>query len=366
MENRKKEGIDWLTVASKIFCGAALVIFIYILIKYMLGTLMPFIIAYAFSLIIDPIASFLSKKAKIPKKLCAFISLSLIIFLLGVLLFFGIRRLVGEVSALMESASRGEGGLIKLFDLVGEALGKLREKFGLADKLSDASFGRISEEVLCSLSDAGEKLISSLIEGLGSFLKRIISATPSFLIGVAVTVLSSYYFCVDKENVNMGLKNLMPSKYKEGMLGFLIKLKGAAKKYAKAYLILMTLTFAEIFIGLLLLKVRYAFLIALCIAAIDILPVLGAGIVLVPWAVCALLLGDTHVGLGLLVLYGVVTIMRQIAEPRVIGSSMGIHPAAALFSSYVGIKLFGFLGIILGPAAAFMISEIINERRARN
>ena len=366
MENRKKEGMDWLTVASKIFCGAALFIFFYIFIKYALAALMPFVIAYIFSLIIDPVAAFLSKKTRIPKKLCAFVALSLIIILLGVLLCLGIRRLVGEVSALMESASRGEGGLVKLFDLVGEALEKLREKFGFAEKLSEGSFGRISEDALCSLSDAGEKLISSFIEGVGGFLKRIISATPSFLIGVAVTVLSSYYFCVDKENVNMGFKKLMPSKYRADILGFLQKLKGAAKKYAKAYLILMSLTFVEIFVGLLILKVRYAFLIALGISVVDILPVLGAGIVLVPWAVCALLLGDMHVGLGLLVLYGVVTIIRQIAEPRVIGSSMGIHPAAALFSSYVGIKLFGFLGIILGPAAAFMISEIINERRARN
>ena len=124
----------------------------------------------------------------------------------------------------------------------------------------------------------------------------------------------------------------------------------------------MTLTFAEIFIGLSILKVKYAFLIALGVAVIDILPVFGTGIVLIPWAICAWLLQDMRLGLGLVVLYGVVTIVRQIAEPHVIGTSIGLHPAAALFSSYVGLKLFGFLGMILGPAAAFVIFEVINER----
>ena len=366
MEKGRKKEIEWGALASKLFCVAALSFLIYMFVRYALGALMPFIIAYLFSLIIEPVASFLSKRSRAPKKLCAFFSLSLVLLVIGVLFFFGVRRLVGELSELVEGAAQGEGGLARIFSLLGEALERISSKFGFLENASDGRFDQAAERVWYALSGAGEKLLSSLVGWLGEFLKNAVSGAPSFLIGVAVTVISAYYFCIDGERITSGIKGLIPQKHREGVTFFFAKLKDAAKRYARAYLLLMAMTFVEIFVGLLLLGVRYAFLIALGIAVVDILPVLGAGVVLVPWAVCALLLGNMRVGLGLLILYGVVTIIRQIAEPRVIGSSIGIHPAAALFSSYVGLKLFGFFGIILGPAAAFMISEIINAGRARS
>ena len=362
MEKRKKEGTEWVTLASKLFCGAAVLLFVYVLAKYALGALIPFVIAYFFSVIIDPIASFCSEKSRLSKKFCAFLCLTLFIFLFGVLIFFGVRRLWGEISELIESASRGEGALIKIFSLLGDALDRVSSKFGFMENILGGSFGQSAQKVLHALSDAGERMLLSLGERFGELVKNIFSAAPSFLIGLAVTVISSYYFCLDKERISAGVAKLIPQKYQNGMLGFSAKLGVAVKKYAKAYLILMTLTFAEIFIGLSILKVKYAFLIALGVAVIDILPVFGTGIVLIPWAICAWLLQDMRLGLGLVVLYGVVTIVRQIAEPHVIGTSIGLHPAAALFSSYVGLKLFGFLGMILGPAAAFVIFEVINER----
>ena len=94
MEKGKKEGIDWGTVASKIFCGAVAVLLFYLLAKYALGALMPFAAAYLFSLVIVPAASFISKKTGLPKKFCAFLCLTLSFFLFGALLFFGVKRLI--------------------------------------------------------------------------------------------------------------------------------------------------------------------------------------------------------------------------------------------------------------------------------
>ena len=123
----------------------------------------------------------------------------------------------------------------------------------------------------------------------------------------------------------------------------------------------MLLTFFEVLIGLLILKKDYAFLISLGIAAVDLLPLLGAGSVLLPWAIVSFIMRDTQTAMGLLILYGIIVVVRQIAEPRIVGSSIGISPIASLFSMYVGLKLFGLIGMILGPAAAFVISELVGN-----
>ena len=135
--------------------------------------------------------------------------------------------------------------------------------------------------------------------------------------------------------------------------------------YAKAYLLLFLLTFVEVLCGLLILRRPYAFLVAFVIATVDILPVLGTGTVLIPWAVILLLSGQYRTGLGLLILYGVVTVVRQIAEPHLIGGTLGIHPLATLFFLFVGVRLFGFAGVLLAPLAALLFRETRRMREER-
>ena len=365
MEKGRKKEIEWGVLASKLFCGVVVLFCVLLAAKYALGALLPFALAYCFSLVIDPIASAVSKKARLPKKLCAFVCLSLIILALGALIACGLRRLALEMSELFESASRGEGTLAELFGALWEALSSLFERLDLARIVPDgAADGRV-EEALELISSAGERLITEVGERFFAILGGLLSASPSFLLGTAVTIIATYYFCLDKEKIDAGLRCLIPKKHSDTVLVIAARLRSAAKRYARAYLFLTGLTFLQTLVGLSLLKVRYALLVALGIALVDLLPVLGAGVALVPWAIAAFLLGNTRLGVGLLVLYGTVTVVRQIAEPHVIGTSIGLHPAAALFSSYVGLKLFGFLGIILGPAAAFMISEVVNAGKSR-
>jgi sporulation integral membrane protein YtvI len=125
--------------------------------------------------------------------------------------------------------------------------------------------------------------------------------------------------------------------------------------YLKAYLLIMLITFFEVFIGLSILKVNYAFILAIVIAIVDILPVLGTGAVLVPWAILAFIGGNAPLGIGLIVLYGVTLIARQIIEPRIIGSTLGLHPLMTLASVYIGLKLLGLAGIFIGPILALLL-----------
>ena len=368
MRSRKEreDEKEWVTSASKLFCIAVSLLFLYLLVKYAFSALVPFAVAYLFSLLIVPSASYTSKKTGISSRLWAVVYVTVVLLSLAALLYFGVRRLVSELSELVESASRGEGELATLLSALTDAIEGMSSSDGWLSRLvGSENFGALTEKLGGLISGLGEQIISFAASYLGTLVGNTVTATPSFLLGVAVTVIACYYFCADSAKISSGIKGLIPAAYRDRVIRGVSVAKRAMKRYAKAYLILMAMTFSEVFIGLSILKVKYSFLIALGVAFVDILPVLGAGALLIPWAAVSFLLHDTRLGIGLLILYGVITIVRQISEPHVIGSSIGLHPAASLFSTYAGLKLFGIWGMILGPAAAFIIREIINGRRAQ-
>ncbi|MGM9665700.1 MAG: AI-2E family transporter, partial [Eubacteriales bacterium] len=132
-------------------------------------------------------------------------------------------------------------------------------------------------------------------------------------------------------------------------------------KYIKSYLILLFLTFTELFAGFLILGVENSFVLALVIALVDMLPVLGVGCVLVPWSVILLIGGNIRLGIGLLVLYLIIYLLRQFEEPRIISSQMNVHPLITLFAMYAGLKIAGLGGMIFAPLIAFIIKTVYSS-----
>ena len=126
----------------------------------------------------------------------------------------------------------------------------------------------------------------------------------------------------------------------------------------RAYLLIMLITFGELAAGLLLLRVDYALFIAALVAVLDILPLIGSGGILIPWAVIALLRGDTPLGVGILLLYGVITVVRNIIEPKIVGGQIGLHPLVTISAMFFGIKVLGVGGILLGPIGALLLKHL--------
>ena len=160
------------------------------------------------------------------------------------------------------------------------------------------------------------------------------------------------------------LETHLPPRIAVNLPKWRARAKAVSFRYLRAYLLILLTTFAELFVGFLILRVRYAFLLSLLIAVVDIFPVLGVGTVLIPWAVVLLIRKNFYLGFGLLILYGVVTVLRQIIEPRLVGKSLGLHPLAALIASYAGWRWFGFLGMALGPVAAMAVKALWRGRAA--
>jgi predicted PurR-regulated permease PerM len=138
-------------------------------------------------------------------------------------------------------------------------------------------------------------------------------------------------------------------------------------KMLKSYATLIFITFCEVSIGLNILKLigvydgGYIIALSVVTAIVDILPVLGTGTVLIPWAVFNLFTGNIGLGIGLIVLYALITVIRQILEPRLVSMNVGIHPAVTLLGMYLGVRLFGVLGIFILPITFFLIKALNDE-----
>jgi len=205
------------------------------------------------------------------------------------------------------------------------------------------------------VADRMEPVLQQSISGLsaralaaaGSFAGRL----PAAALCCSFAVLSSFFILPDYEEIGAFLLRQLPpglAKPVRDSKDFLIS---TVRQVVKAYLLIMSITFGEISLGLWLLGVDYYLIIGLAVAVLDILPVIGSGSILIPWGIWTLLRGRAALGLGILLLYAVVTGVRTVLEPRIVGRRIGLSPLATLVSMYAGMKLGGVGGLVLAPMA---------------
>ena len=335
----------------------------YLMLRYAIGILLPFLLALAVSAAVRPLALRLSGKLHLNFRFCAFVLLLLLLLLTVWLLVAGCNRLFFECTRLLEWLGRESDGGADAVARIGDWFTGLGERFPLIGKLQkipalDALVTRADEMLTAALTG----LVGELSAGLPALAAGIAGAMPSVLLFAIAFLLSCFYFTADDGRVSGFFARILPAAVSEKYTRLRPRLKKTAAGYLRAYLLLMVITFGELFIGFSVLGMSFAFLPALLIAFVDLLPVFGTGTVLIPWAIIRLLTGDFRTGIGLLVLYGVTLLVRQIIEPHVVGGSIGIHPLASLFSMYVGYRLFGLTGLLLGPVAALMIQAVFFPR----
>ena len=155
----------------------------------------------------------------------------------------------------------------------------------------------------------------------------------------------------------------MPDRWREGWDGAKQKFFGVIAKWVRAYFILFLITFAALLIGFMILRVDYALLMALVGALVDILPVVGVGLIFVPWGIFSLIGGNTFLGAGLFILYGAISLLRQLVEPHIVGGSIGVHPLLTLVAMYVGFRLFGIAGMIILPGVLGVVGGMVRQEQ---
>ena len=359
MEEQNKR-TDWKERAAKLFCLAMLFLGIYLILRYAKTLLVVLAIVWGVSAMIDALARKTARVVRLPRRLLAVLYLVLLILLLGGLLCLTLHRLWRELEelALWMEENRGLIG-----EKVNTVMASAEEMISRIPILGEAGKnGALSEvgvHVDTMVSDFIHQGFLRLGSALTSSFGGLVRGTPKALVTLIVTVLACFYLSMDYEGLRDRLIALFPAPTAQKVTAVRVKAGAAVRRFLRAYLLLTLLTFAEVFVGLMILGKHYAFLIALLVAFVDVLPILGVGTVLVPWAVVSILLKNYYFGFGLLVLFGVVTIVRQIAEPRLVGGSLGIHPLVSLLFLFAGLELFGVFGMILGPATALVLKELL-------
>ena len=320
---------------------------LYLFFKHLFFYLLPFLIGWFVAFLMRPPAAYLSEKLKIkPKMIRLILTVALYLVLLG-LLSLSVWLLSREVWGLLAGLGEGNNSL---------------EAFISGLTGSGGLIGRLFGDFTDYVADALYRLGMSLLSSLGSALSSVASAIPKGLFFLLVSVIASAYFAIGLEEINASVKRLLPRRAFE----VVVKLKdgffGAFLKYMRSYLLLLVITFLEMLLGLFLIRAPYPLIMAIVIAILDLLPVIGVGAVLIPWGIWSFFVGKTPFGIGLLVLFVAHTVFRQVIEPKIVGKNLGVHPLLTLIFIYVGYSLFGIVGLLLVPILTVLINVTISKK----
>ncbi len=351
------EKINYRALASKLFCWIVLGLGAYLFLEYLLEYIVPFIIAWIVAYLIFPLADELSSKIKLSRKICSFLLTFLLLTVILLLLFILGNRLIFEIQNLVAYLTDNSENIAKYFEEIYDFIDSIGEKIPVLNKFQNTE---LVENIGKNINMFIESIWKSALEKLGSAVPMlaadIVKTLPNILLFSLVTVISCFYFAMDLDILHIKIKKIIPQK----IFAFLQMMKARVgrglKKYIKAYFAIFLITFAELFIGFLVLGVDYSFILAVIIAFLDFLPLIGTGAVLVPWGIILLLMKNYALGIGILVLLGLITVVRQVIEPKIIGKSIGVHPLFTIVALYMGYQLFGFAGMIFLPLSLIILS----------
>ena len=335
-------------IISIVFYAIVLVL-AFLFLEYALKWIMPFLIGYIVALAFNPLIKLIVSKSKIPRKVCAFgvvvvgyVLFGILLWNIGGVLFREIKEFclnipsmyTNEISPFLSSANEGILNFAKRFSP--EAAEQI---------------GEILENMLDGVQSSLVDLSASILSGFAGISKKV----PLYLISFIFTILSSLFISMDFDKVKAFLFRQIPEKNQAMILDIKDYLGKTIASYLKAYLILMCITFIEVSVGLSALQVKNALGIGAIIAVADAFPILGTGTIVLPWAVISIFQERYYLALGLVLLYLIVTAVRQFIEPKIVGDQLGIPPIVAIICIYLGFVWFGVKGVILFPVTMNVI-----------
>lgn len=308
--------------------------------------LAPFFFGLIIAVIMEPVNRFLERRLKMKRWIASLICLLLFIAVISSLGVWLVNILVRQ----------GES-------FVYNAPSHIEE---ISERLDDANIWlqRFSENLPEGwyLPDIQEMVPAMLNMFFGDGMReagmRTLVGVPDYVINVIIGLVSAYFFMADSKRIYQFVKDATPRWIRKQMRQTKRGLKRAMGGYFRAQGILMVMVFIVSVIGLLILGNDYALIVGLILAVLDFLPILGPALVLIPWALLSIFLGNMHHAIGLLIIWGIITITRQVLQPKILGSQMGAHPLASLMSIYIGFRIFGLLGFIIGPTLLIVLIAI--------
>jgi sporulation integral membrane protein YtvI len=337
----------------------AIVVLAAISFYYLSKVTYPFLIALVIAFLINPLVNALQKKGRMPRGLAVFLTL-IIIFAFAVgLVTLLIAEIVSGANYLARVVPEHLDTLIKYIEeyITAQIIPLYNQLAGMFNRLDVGQ----KDTIIDNIQNVGTTIgstVGSFIQNLFGNIPVILSWFPNAATVLIFSLLATFFISKDWDRLSAIGSRVVPEKAKTSGRTVLVDLKKALFGFLKAQLTLISITTVIILIGLLILRVDYAITIALITGIVDIIPYLGTGLIFVPWIIYQVIVGNMALAIGLGILYILVLVQRQIMEPKILSSNIGIDPLATLISLFVGFKLIGFLGLIVGPVTLVIISTL--------
>ncbi len=347
----RTDGKKYVKAVLNLLTAIALALLAVLALPRLLHFFMPFVVGWIIAMIVNPLVRFFETRIRIRRK--AGSAIVIVAVLAGVILlgYLLIARLVTEGMGFVQDLPQIWADVEREMDAIMKNFSELYARFpvGLQENL---------ENISNSLGEAVSGLINRLsaptVTAVGNFAKNI----PSVIVSTIMCLLSSYFFVAEKDNIMSWLRTHVPEGIAEKFRIMSSSLTGAVGGYFVAQFKIEIVIYVILFVGLLIMGVNYSFLIAFLIAVLDFIPVFGTGAVLWPWAVLELLAGDFKGALGMMIIWGISHLIRQIIQPKMVGDSIGMPAIPTLFLLYAGYKVGSVLGMILAVPLGIVVVKM--------
>lgn len=323
----------------------------YLILKYLAVWLMPFIVGLILAIILQRPVNWVLHHSKLERFIVApVVTLAIIVFVMTLMVLLLI-SVVGEATVLL-------GTLPSWFSqVVPRIVYDLTQHFEGIIGAMPVEWQSQFREIIYDGLKIMQSRVGTLSGDMLSWVASLAAHLPSLLISFIITLISTFYLCSGLENVKSFFWRQVPPKYKELAGDTWMTFAHALVEMIRSYLFIMFITFCQLAVGLSLLRLQYSILLAAMISLVDILPVLGTGTILIPWGLCSIAIGNVKLGTGILLLYAVITIVRNILEPRIIGKRIELHPLITLIMMYLGLRVLGVAGVFLFPLIFILLKH---------
>jgi len=314
----------------------------------------PFLLALVVVLFIEPFTKMIMRYLGIGRTAAGTISSTVFtLAMLGVVYLIGV-KLLSELVSFLNYAKNN-------FHLVSEYIqNATRDIESLFEALPEDQAENLAQMVqsgIVGLMNTAQSLLSNLSSRALNFA----AAIPELFIFFLFFIVAVFLFNISLDKMKNGFLSFFEESSRPKVDTVLGNLRGSIFGFVRAQFIFSLITYLLTFVGLLVLGINHAFAIAFLVTLVDLLPVLGVGSFLVPWAIYQALIGNWFIAIGLVVLFVVITVIRRIIEPKVLGDAVGISPLSALISLYVGYKLLGVVGLFFGPVVVLVYEAMHKE-----
>lgn len=354
MDPELQKYVKWLTKLGVLVLS---LITIYLLFTYVFPLLgkglawlptlfMPFILALILAFMVEPVVKFFELKAHLKRGWAAAISLILVVGGVFYIIFLGISVIVKELSRFYPQVARYSD------QIVGTLSGTITNfklfylKLNLPPEVESAIHNNLGKIL---------DVLRNLVDSSLNILLQVLTMLPGIFIFMAIVAVATFLIIKDRAIIREFLFRFLPDSAQSKTVTIIKHLFDVLVGFIKAYSILISVTMIITIVGLAVLRVDYILTIGILVGLCDILPVLGPGAIMVPWIIWEFATGNSSLGIGLTVLYTTTSVVRQMLEPKIVGDNIGLHPLATLVSLYIGLRLGGVVGMILGPVSLVII-----------